>query len=438
MQFCTSIKPITMNKRNMIKVLTFVFGVAMFATGCSTEKKIPNRIEQLPATAVLEWNDIAYNAFGGPLYQHSLQASRINAMTHLAMHDALNSIQAKYATYAFKGKDSGADPISAAVTAAHSVLLHEIPARKGFLDSALQKSLANVAEGDAKTRGMVIGKQAAEAIIANRAGDAADKDPIGVIPPSAGPGSYQPVPPLPFLFAPDWQHMKLFSLKQKDQFRSAPYPALGTELYAKDLKEVKETGKNNSTTRTAEQTSYAKFWYEFSESGWNRVARTVVQAKGLNLIDAARLLALVDMAIADAYVAGWESKMFHNFWRPYTAIRQADIDGNELTTPDAAWEPLEVTPPVQDYPSTHSALGNSAATVLARLLGDNNQFTFASPTAIPAGSTRTFQSFSEAANENADSRVRAGLHFRFSCVAGQEMGTKIGNWTVDNHLKQLK
>lgn len=411
-------------------------GTMLFAVGCSTEKKIPNKVEQLPNTAVLEWNEIAYNAFGGAQYQHSLLASRINAMTHIAMHDAANAVYPKYMSYAFSGQDATADAVAAVVTAAHTVLVHEIPARKVFLDSALQNSLSKLADGDAKNKGMILGKQAGDAIVANRAGDGADKDPIGTIPPAAAPGVYQPVPPMPFLFAPDWKNMKLFSLQRMDQFRSAPFPALNSALYAKDLEEVKTTGRNNSTTRTTEQTSYAKFWYEFSEAGWNRVARTAVQSKNLNLIDAARLFALVDMAIADAYIAGWDSKFFYNFWRPYTAIRQAETDGNGATTPDANWEPLEATPPVQDYPSTHSALGNAAATVLARLLGDNTSFSFASPTAIPAGGVRSFKSFRQAADENADSRVRAGLHFRFSCVAGQEMGDKVGNWTVENHLRR--
>jgi hypothetical protein len=194
----------------------------------------------------------------------------------------------------------------------------------------------------------------------------------------------------------------------------------------------------NSTARSADQSAYAKFWYEFSEAGWNRVARTVASNKRLSLVESARLFALVDMALADSYIAGWDSKIHHNFWRPYTAIRSAANDGNDATTADKEWEPSEPTPPVHDYPSTHSALGNAAAAVLAKLLGDNTTFTMTSFTAIPAGSTRSFTSFSQAANENADSRVMAGIHFRFSCEAGQELGNKIGNWIADNHLRPLK
>lgn len=410
--------------------------VSLF-TSCSRNNDTANAIEKLPATVILDWNETAFKAFDGPAYQHSLMASRINAITHLAMHDALNAIYPKYATYAFKGKDESADPIAAAASAAHAVLLNEIPAKKNLLDSALQLSLASVAEGDAKTRGIQLGKQAAQSILADRNNDGSAGEAIGQIPPSSASGVYQAVPPFNFVFAPHWENVKLFTLQTKDQFRPAPHPALNSAAYTESYNEVKSKGKVNSTARTADESAYAKFWYEFSEAGWNRVARTVTVDKKLKLLDAARLFALVDMAMADAYTAGWDAKFHYNFWRPYTAIRAAEVDNNTLTSPDKQWEPAEPTPPVQDYPSTHSALGNAGATVLARIVGDNTPFTMTSFTAVPAGSTRSFTSFSQAADENAASRVMAGIHFRFSCVAGQELGNKVGNWTVDNHLKPV-
>ena len=140
------------------------------------------------------------------------------------------------------------------------------------------------------------------------------------------------------------------------------------------------------------------------------------------------------MALADAYTAGWDSKFHYNFWRPFTAIRTASNDGNSNTAPDPVWEPLMPTPPVQDYPSTHSALGNAAATVLTSILGDNLSFSFQSPTSNPANLTRQFKSFKQAALENADSRVMAGIHFRFSCESGLTLGDKVGTWIVQHHL----
>lgn len=412
--------------------------VSMLTVSCSRNNYKGSSIETLSNDVIIKWDEVAYEAFGGTAYLHSLMASRINAITHIAMHDAINAVYPKYATYAFTGKDTEANPIAAAASAAHTVLLHEIPTRKGFLDSALQQTLSTITDGDAKTRGIKLGKEAGQSVIAARSNDGSAGNPMAPIAASSTSGVYQAVPPFDFYFAPYWENVKLFSLQKKDQFRSVPFPALNSAAYTAAFNEVKEAGKLNSTSRTSDQTAYAKFWYEFAEAGWNRVARVAAVNKKLNLLETARLFALVDMAIADGYIAGWDAKLYYNFWRPYTAIRKAKSDGNDQTTEDLAWEPLLPTPPIQDYPSTHSVLGNAAATVLAKLLGDNTPFTMSSPTAAPAGSTRSFTSFSQAAKENADSRVRAGIHFRFSCNAGLELGNKIGNWVVDNSLKPLK
>ena len=407
---------------------------ASLISACSRNIGPVSVVEKLPNTVVLQWNEIAFKAFDGPVYQHSLMASRINAMMHLAMHDAINAVYPVYQTYAFTGIDKNADVIAAAVSAAHAVLVNEIPGKKNYLDSALQVNLEAIKNPEAKEKGITLGKQAAQAILALRANDGASADPVGLIPPSEVPGVYNVVPPFNFIFAPFWENIKPFGLQTKSQFRSVPPPSLTSQTYSADFIEVKEKGKLNSTTRTADETAYSKFWYEFSEAGWNRVARVAATNKKLNLFEAARLFALVDMALADAYIAGWDSKLHYSFWRPYTAVRAAANDGNDATGADVTWEPSEITPPIQDYPSTHSALGNAGAAVLAKLLGDNSSFSMTSFTALPQGSTRSFTSFSHAANENASSRVMAGIHFRFSCNAGQAMGTMIGNWLVDHYL----
>jgi hypothetical protein len=424
--------------RRKIFLSAFVVALTGMVACSKSSKAAPGPVSSQSAQTVLYWNEIAYEAFGGTQYQHSLMASRINAMVQLAIHDALNGIEEKYQRYAFSGKDKKADPIAAASSAAHAVLVNEIPAGKAYLDSVLAVVLNKITEGDAKTRGIALGKEAAQAVLAKRGNDGSAKDPIVPVPPSAVAGVYQTVPPFTFQFAPFWQDVKLFSLQSKEQFRCAPFPALNSPEYTAAFNEVKEFGKFNSAVRTPDQTFFTKFWYEFSEAGWNRVARVAIVNKKLNMLEAARLLALVDMAIADAYIAGWDSKIHYNFWRPYTAIRKADSDGNNNTLVDANWEPSDVTPPIHDYPSTHSALGNAAATVMAKLLGDNTPFSMTSPTALPAGSSRSFNSFSQAAIENAESRVMAGIHFRFSCAAGLKLGADIGTWTVDNHLKPLK
>ncbi|MBC7919904.1 MAG: phosphatase PAP2 family protein [Ferruginibacter sp.] len=384
---------------------------------------------------ILDWNAVAQKTMEGPAYA-SLLSSRL-AMVHLAMHDALNAIAPVYQTYALQSRDSQAEPVAAAASAAHAVLLASFPDKQTLLDSALNQSLATVAAGEGKTRGIALGKQAGQALVGMRQNDGAFGNPIGEVNNPLEPGFYQPVPPTPFVFAPFWATMPPFSLESPSQFRSVPQPALDSKAYADAFHEVKTVGVKNSQTRTADQTAYAKYWYELSEIGWNRITRIAATDQKLDLLTTARLLALVNMALTDSYTAGWDSKFYYNFWRPYTAIRAAETDGNPATAADEAWEPLLDTPPVHDYPSTHSALGNAATTVLASLLGDKTKFTMTSPSADPANATRSFYSFSQAAKENADSRVMAGIHFRFACQAGLELGHQVGKWTVEKHLRPL-
>ncbi len=424
-------------KNNLFSIILTSLLALFFACKDANDIAAPD-LTKYSNQIILDWNVAVFETMGGAVTQHSLLGSRVYAMTHLAMHDALNAISPRYQSYAFHEKDKSADPIAAVASAAYEVLVASQPDQKPMLDARLATSLAAVPEGKAKTQGIDLGKKAAAAILALRQNDGAFQDPISPVPPSNGQaGVYQGVPPFGFLFAPHWRTMQPFCLENPEQFRVGPHPALGSPAYADDFEEVKRVGQKLSASRTTEQTAIAKFWYEFSEIGWNRVARVVAEGRQLDLPGTARLFALVNMAMADSYTAGWDSKFHYNFWRPYTAIRAAETDGNPNTTADPQWEPAEPTPPVQDYPSTHSTLGNAAATVLATVLGDQTPFTMMSTTADPAGAVRSFGSFSQAAHENAESRVLAGIHFRFSCVKGLELGEKIGKWAVEQHLKPL-
>ncbi len=393
-----------MRKNSLLALLlgvTLLFSCNKFKDGVPPEGNGPYKpgkdkpFKGYSNQVILDWNLMALQAMGGPTYQHSLLASRINAMTHLAMHDALNAIAPVYQTYALQSRDEKAEPVAAAASAAHTVLLASFPDKQTSLDSALAQSLSKVPEGDSKTRGIALGKLAGQAIVALRQNDGALQNPAVPIGPSTEPGVYGAVPPFDIIFAPFWKTMQPFALESPSQFRLGPQPELGSPVYTRDFNEVKTVGDKNSQTRTADQTFYAKFWYEFSEMGWNTITRVVAADKKLDLLGTARLFALVDMALTDAYTAGWDSKFHYNFWRPLTAIRAAETDGNPATAADANWEPLMPTPPVQDYPSTHSALGNAAATVLAEVLGDKTKFTFASTTAEPVNATRSFTSFSQ-------------------------------------------
>ena len=275
--------------------------------------------------------------------------------------------------------------------------------------------------------GAKLGKAAAAAVLAQRANDGSNGNETYVE--GTLPGQYRFTPPFDFALMPHWRRVEPFALESASQFRTAPAPALTSEHYTRDFNEVKRVGgKAAGNARTQDETHYAAFWYEFSDIGWNRIARAASSRIKQDLWDRARTFALLNMAMADAYIAGWDSKYHHNFWRPVTAIHLAGQDGNPNTAPDAAFETLLLTPPVQDMPSTHSVLGMAAATVLAQAFGrDHVPFSFASPTAMPGNPVRSYRSFTEAARQNGDSRVKAGLHFRFAVDAGLQLGRQIGH-----------
>jgi PAP2 superfamily len=398
----------------------------------NNDVNIKNPVNPFPTITnrvILDWNLLAFETMGGTSYQNTLVASRLNAMVHIAMHDALNAIAPVYTKYNSVTNDTGAHPVAAAAAAAHTVLVNQFPEKKTMLDEQLAKALDTIANAAAKQKGIALGIQSGNAILEIRKNDGANQNPIAPVAPSTTPGVYQAVPPFDFVFAPFWVNMQTFGLQKPDQFRSQPMPSLSSNEYQKDFNEVKAYGEKNSTVRSAEQSFYAKFWYEFSEIGWNRITRVVAGKEQTDLLSTARLFALLNIALADSYTAGWDSKFYYNFWRPYTAIHF----NNENT-----WEPLMPTPPVQDYPSTHSVLGNAGATVLTYFYGNNYAFAFKSTSSPSPEEERSFKSFLKAADENADSRVMAGIHFRFATKAGQEMGNKIGKYALENKLKPIK
>jgi hypothetical protein len=389
-------------------------------------------------SVVVDWSQIAYDTatvdvyFSPRLFHHD----RAFTMMHLAQHDALNAIKPRYRQYAYTGRDRRANPVAAVAQASHDVLLAVYPAQAATLDAALADYLATIPNGNAKTRGVALGQASADAILTLRADDGIDE--WGEYTPGTEPGDYQYTPGNDFAFKPALAQVPPFSLDSGDQFRSPPPPSLTSRGYARDYNEVKSVGRIDSTTRTADQTSYASYWYELSDASWNRLGRETAVDRDLGLWETARMMALLNMTMLDGYIAGWDSKLFYDLWRPITAIRAGDTDGNDATIADPAWDSLLAAPPIMDYPSTHSVLGAGAATVLAATYGrDRGTFSFTSFSGLPGEETRTFSSFSAAAFENADSRVRAGIHFRFACNAGLLMGARIAAHAIRNHLQPL-
>jgi hypothetical protein len=404
---------------------TALAAAALGAQAQSRSAWCAERCDQL----VLDWNLNAHAVIKAATgHADPMAASRVLAMTHLAMHDAVNAVAPRYAAYAGTASAQGrrdADAAVAGVVAAHDVLAALFPAQKPLLRSMLDSSLYDAGHGTPVDAGRAVGAQAAAAVMAARTNDGSDAKES--YQPGTRPGEYRYTPGFEFIAAPHWRRVTPFALKSPEQFRVAAPPALSSPGYLNSFKEVKEVGGKEGARRTPDQTHYAAFWYEFSEIGWNRIARAVARERKQDLWERARGFALLNAAMADAYIAGWDSKMHHNFWRPVTAIREGG---------DPTWNSMLPTPPIQDHPSTHSALGAAAAGVLAHAFGrDDVKFSFASPSAPAAQPTRAFTSFSAAARENADSRVRAGLHFRFATERGLELGQRIGEYTVANLLR---
>jgi hypothetical protein len=236
---------------------------------------------------------------------------------------------------------------------------------------------------------------------------------------------------------PGWGNVTPFTLLSAAQFWLPGPPALTSEAYARDFNEVKRLGGHHSEARTPEQTEIARFWFEGAPA-WSRTARLGASARILDAWHSARLLGLMSLAMADSYTAGFEICYVYDFWRPVTAIREGDTDGNDATVSDPNWNSQQNTPSVSDYPSTMSLISGAAAATLAGVLGiDQVPFSVTSGLPFP-DITRSYTRFAQAAREAADSRVYAGIHFRTACEDGLVLGRKIGERTVALYLQPVK
>ena len=320
---------------------------------------------QASADTVTEWNQTsidvlkAANVAGNPW-------SRSMAMVHVAIADAVNTVQNRYTRFALTipmAPNASAD--AAVAAAARGILIQVYPAQKAKVEEAYAASLKQIPDGTAKTEGISVGERAAAVILADRANDA-----TGV------PDTYRPVatpgvgvPTAPPLF-PEYALAKGWMITRPDHFRPGPPPALTSALSARDYNETKELGAAKSTKRTPEQTEAVRFWAQINFGpSWNQAARELSAAKKLGLADNARLLALLNMGIANVFIADWDAKFLYNFWRPVTAIRNGDRDGNDATDRDAGWTSLNLNRMHPEYPSAAGIVGGVAAGILESVFG---------------------------------------------------------------------
>ena len=384
------------------------------------------------ADSIERWN-IAMTDFsaGLPLFALTpMVEMRAYAMAHIAMLNAVKS--------ASHPSSAGSTSVDAAVAAAaHDVLVAEFGKFFGSntpFDSVYTAELAAIPDGTAENRGIAVGQAAAAAMLASRA----NEDVLGALnapyTPGTKPGDYQPTPPTNFVSAAGWGALSTFGVRSSAQFRAPrPYSSLRSLEYAMDVNEIAVLGKAGVSARSSDQTAIAFFWFENGSFAWNRIARKL--SGGLSLMQHARLYAALNAAMSDAIATTLESKFYYNFWRPLTAIRAADTDGNPLTVKDPYWEPAFITPPVPDYPSGHAAAGAAAAEVLDALVGPNRPFQHTSTTAHAAGPdatlTRSYDSALDAARENAFSRMLVGIHFRRACTVGLQQGRDVARYVLE-------
>jgi hypothetical protein len=377
---------------------------------------------------IMDWNAKA-DAIGIDKQLSNVPNARGQAMLHVAMFEAVNAIDKRYAPYRLNlVADHGTSREAAASAAAHDVLVALYPDQKPDLDATLAASLAAIAESDAKSKGIELGRKAAAEIIALRADDGSNTPEN--YRPSATPGVYVPTAIPIESTSPK---LKPWVMSAAAQFRPGPPPALNSEAWTRDLNEIREIGSSTSSRRTAEQTTIARFWFFTGPRTYNSIVRQVALAKKMDIVECARLYALTSIAGVDAFIAVFDGKYAYNLWRPVTAIRNADLTSNPATPREASWLPLGTTPMHPEYPCAHCIVAAAISTVLQNVAGNEiGEVTLVSPTA--PGVTRKWTRLQDYSDEVSNARVYAGFHYRFSTEVGKDMGKKIGELTVGTQL----
>lgn len=368
---------------------------------------------------VLYWNELMLGSSYNP------GQTRPAAMLGIALHDTVNATLGR-PNIPFLGMIpvQGGDTRAATAVAARNLLVTLIPGRAAEFDAAMAAQLALVADGPAKAAGMATGATIAAATLANRANDGA----FAVVPytPSGLPGRWAPTPPgFGPPAAPQQATMKTWLGMANDQFRLGPPPTLDSAEYTAAFNEVKAIGAVGSA-RTADQSQAAQFWAAAAGPGpWIRAVIDQSEARGLSTLENAAIIGRLATGIGDSTIAVWDTKYHHDYWRPVTAIRNADIDGNPDTAADAGWTPFIGTPSHPSYASAHAAVGGAAATILGSYFGGTTQFCL-----LAGGINRCWDSFSAAADDGAMSRLWGGIHWRFDNERGLDLGRTVGSYAL--------
>jgi hypothetical protein len=390
---------------------------------------------------ILQWNRVLTETIRTPGAHPSatIFPVRSYAMMHAAMFDAVNSVDGGYTPYLTDVPGSkNASAEAAAAQAAHDVLVGLYPARATIYHAELEASLDGIDKNRAQ-QGIRVGEIVAERMLAARSNDGWNVPPPPYVL-ALTPGNWQPTPPANAAAAfTHYPGVTPFAILSNTQFAPNPPPALTSAEYAAGFNEVKALGSATSATRTADQTLVARLWHGTITPtnvffAWNNVARSLSVSENLDTVQRARLFALFNIAVHDSLLTTFTSKFHYGLWRPITAIRRADEDGNPNTTQDPSWSALLSTPPYPSYAGNQSAVAMAHATIFGLVFGRDDILFTHTWEGTPSGWTRSYAGFVEMANETADSRIYAGFHFRFDNVAGQSVGRNVANYVFRNSL----
>jgi hypothetical protein len=387
------------------------------------------------ANVITDWDEKAVAAvtpmssLGGT---SPYMAVRMMGMVHAAMFDAVNSIERRYRPYLVQLPGDPAASKEAAAAAAAATILATIDAKTaGEMKAALAAYLAPLPDGAAKSDGIALGETVAAKVIEVRTNDGCDAP--DAYRPRTTPGVYVPTA---ITLSSMWPDMKPFAIAKGSQFRPKPPVALDSTEWATDFNELRDYGGKISTKRTAQQTETALFW-TVPLLAYQPLVRQLVTAKQMGVVDSARFMALEAFALNDAIIAVLDAKYHYNFWRPITAIRNGDIDGNPATDSEATWQPVANTPMHPEYPCSHCIQSGSVAAVVKAVLGgvDIPEVALTSP-ATP-GVTHRWTNMMAFTEEVANARIWAGFHYRFSTRVGTDMGLQIGEYVVKNVMQPV-
>jgi hypothetical protein len=359
---------------------------------------------------------------------------RAMAIVQVSVFEAVNAITGRYPAFRAKIAPAPGASVEAAIAAAtRTALLKLMPAQQAAIDADYQALLGPIPDGPAKAAGVAVGEQAATAIVASCADDGMVAP--DVYRPHAAPGAYVPtVVPA----APHWGKRRPWLMTRGDQFRPGPPPSLTSEAWARDYNEIKAVGSKTSTQRTPEQTAIAKFWEATAPAVYWPVARSVATAPGREVTDNARLFAVAAMAMDDGLIAVFDAKYAYNLWRPVTAIRNGDLDGNDATERDPGWTPFIDTPMHPEYPCAHCVVSGSLGAVLEAEIGAGPVPKLSSASSTAGDAVRTWTSVRDFTQEVAVARIYDGVHYRYSTEIGSEMGRKIGELAVKSFPKPTR